>query len=272
MDEAQSGAWRLLIQGDSITWGQGVRDERDLYSTLLLEDLRSTGARVEMAVLATLGREMDGHVEQLRRYGLELRPDLLIYQWYANDLEVGRTKVARGSRAPPWRRFILYPVLATHSYFWFFLDNRANAILFGRERSQAYTNYLLGNYAEGTPGWTAFESAFAEWAAEANALTPRILVVLYPRFGSLGASDEPLRRQVSDLVSGHGFEVVDLQSALAAATADPQELLASPFDSHPGAKGHAVIAAAISEKILSRWPELRKPLNAMPSRREASGW
>ena len=271
MDESQSGAWRLLIQGDSITWGQGVRDERDLYSTLLLEDLRSIGASVEMAVLATPGREMDGHVEQLRRYGRELSPDLLIYQWYSNDLEVDRTKPAPGFRPPAWRRFILYPVLATHSYFWFFIDNRANAILFGREQSRAYTNYLLSRYAAGTPGWTAFESAFAEWAAQAQALTPRTLVVLYSHFGAPGASDAPLRRQVADLVLEHGFEVLDLQGALAAATDDSQELLASPFDSHPGAKGHAVIAAAISEKIVDLWPELRKPLGAMTSRREASG-
>lgn len=269
--EIRSDAWRLLIQGDSITWGQGVRDERDLYSTRLLAEMRSTGAPFEMAVLANMGREIDGHVAQLERYGRETNPDLLIYQWYSNDLQVDHVKSVPGSQPPMWRRFVLYPGLVSHSYFWFFLDSSLSSILYGREQGLAYTNFLVDHYADGTPGWMAFESIFAEWAALAETLSPRTLVVLYTHFGRSGVSDAPLRRQVAALAKEHGFEVLDLEGALRAAAADPQELLASPFDSHPGAKGHAVMAAAISEKILSRWPELAKPRNAMSSLREASG-
>ena len=254
----QTRGWTLLIQGDSITWGQGVREEEDLYTTLLLADLRSTGVPVEMAVLAAPGRELDGHVEQLRRYGPNLRPDLVIDQWYYNDVRVDRTVTALGlGRRAPWRRFILHRVLATHSYFWFFMDYRVNAILFGRERGRISTNHFLSHYAAGALGWSAFETQFSNWAKEARALTPRTLIVLYPSIGGSRAWDEPLRRQVRDLASEHGCEVLDLQDALAAAAANPRDLWASPYDGHPGAKAHAVIAAEISKLIDERWPELR---------------
>ena len=118
---------------------------------------------------------------------------------------------------------------------------------------------LLSHYAAGKPGWAAFESLFSDWATEARALTPRALVVLYPHIGLSGASAEPLRMQVA---LEHGCEVLDVQDVLAAAEANPRNLLASPFDAHPGAKGHAVIAAAITESIVARWPELREPFDA----------
>lgn len=271
IDETRTGAWRVVVQGDSITWGQGVRDEADLYSSRLLAGLRAGGAPVEMAVLAKPGREMDGHLEQLRRYGSELRPDLLIYQWYSNDMEVDRTEAAPGLWAPSWRRFLLYPPLVTHSYFFFFLDNRATTLLFGQEQADDYTHYLLDRYTAGRPGWAAFEAVFREWAREAKAVAPRILVVLYSHFGAPGASDDPLRAQVVDLVAGLDIASVDLHGYMAAATDDPPKLLASPFDSHPGAKGHAVIAAAVLANVRERWPELQEPRAAGSPRPEAPG-
>jgi hypothetical protein len=46
-----------------------------------------------MAVLARPGREIDEHVQQLKKWGHELQPDVIIYQWYINDDEAPRSKL-----------------------------------------------------------------------------------------------------------------------------------------------------------------------------------
>lgn len=79
---------RILIQGDSITWGQGVRNEQQLFTSRLLARLRETNVSVDMAVLARPGREIDGHLQQLKKWGRKLWPDVIIYQWYINDIEL----------------------------------------------------------------------------------------------------------------------------------------------------------------------------------------
>jgi lysophospholipase L1-like esterase len=36
----KEGTVRLLVQGDSITWGQGIREEQKVYPALLLKMLQ----------------------------------------------------------------------------------------------------------------------------------------------------------------------------------------------------------------------------------------
>lgn len=93
---------RILIQGESITWGQGVKNERSLYSSVLRERWRSISPNVEVAVLAGPGREIDGHLEQLGKWGDEIVPDVIVYQWFINDLELDKSHRPGGDRG--WRR------------------------------------------------------------------------------------------------------------------------------------------------------------------------
>jgi len=44
------GVTRIMIQGDSITWGVGVRRWQDLYPSRLLSFLRRDNGRYDMAV------------------------------------------------------------------------------------------------------------------------------------------------------------------------------------------------------------------------------
>ena len=48
---------RILFQGDSVTWGQGLKDEDDLYTSRLLAHLKSENPQIEGAVLAKPGRD-----------------------------------------------------------------------------------------------------------------------------------------------------------------------------------------------------------------------
>lgn len=136
---------RVLAQGDSITWGQGLRSEEKLFSTLLLAAIRGSGRPAEMAVLAPPGREIDGHLEQLQKWRQEIDPDVIIYQWYVNDIELDKS--SRPTRAHrPWQIRYVHQFLAASSYLYYFLDYHFGRML--PSSAQKYEEYIAENYAK----------------------------------------------------------------------------------------------------------------------------
>ena len=225
------GARRIVIQGDSITWGQGVQLESQLYSQLLLDRLRQRNPRIEVAALAKGGREINGHLEQLQRHGTELEPDAIVYQWYVNDIELDKS--GRPQARLPWRELFFHRPLAAGSAFWFFLDFSI-AQLWPTNRT--YAEYIETDYAPGSENWRHFETVFGEWASEARRLTPRVLVALFPRVKPPDQIFFPeIHERVHRLAQSHGLEALELVDAFSGLEGDLSQLHASRFDPHPNA-------------------------------------
>jgi lysophospholipase L1-like esterase len=249
----EPGAVHVVVQGDSITWGQGVRDERELYTSRLLERLRQDNPAVAMAVLAYPGREIDGHLAELHRRGPELQPDLIIYQWFVNDMELDKS--GRPSRELPWHKLFFHEPFQQYSYFWFFVDNRLGPLW--PRRGPSYRDYIQERFAGDGGAWARFADVFDRWAVEATRLSPRVLVVLYP-FDAPQFGHAAIHRRVEAQAARAGLASLDLIATvpeLAAAGG----LAASPFDPHPGPEGHRLIAEAIHARIGELWPEIARP-------------
>ena len=75
------GVRRLLVLGDSISWGLGVRDWTAIWTERLARALEQKGGPVEMAVSAEPGRDMWEHMAAVQELGSRIQPDVLIYQW-----------------------------------------------------------------------------------------------------------------------------------------------------------------------------------------------
>jgi lysophospholipase L1-like esterase len=248
---------RILIQGDSITWGQGVKDEGLLFTSLLGERLRSIDPGVEVAVLARPGREIDGHLAQLRKWGAEIGPDIVIYQWFINDLELDKSH--RPGRDRGWRRFVFPGFVTQRSYLWYFLDYRIGTLLPGAP----YEDYMREHFHRDSEGWRLFAEQFHRWAIEAKRLTPNVLVAMYPYL--LPSPDVPLREfnaWMKELCEEEGVAVINLLEPLDVFRDDFTQTYASPFDSHPSAAAHAQIADALCRRILDLWPNVFHPPKA----------
>lgn len=244
---------RVMIQGDSITWGQGVKEETALYSRRLLEQLRQTNPGIEMAVLATPGRDIDGHIEQLEKWGAAIQPDVILYQWHVNDIELDKSgRPAKGR--PFWQDLFFHHALQRHSYLWFFLDDRLTEFWPAGEQV-SYRDYLVRNFAVEAEGWQAFERLFLDWADKARALTPRVLVVLYPDNPRAFALQE-IHDQMGGLIAAAGVEELDLNTVLPEFRDATFDLYAGPFDGHPSAAMHGRMAEVIEERMVELWPEI----------------
>jgi lysophospholipase L1-like esterase len=241
---------RILIQGDSITWGQGVRYEEQLFSSRLLTRLREIDRHVDMAVLARPGREIDEHLQQLKKWGHELQPDVIIYQWYINDIELDKKQRPRTGRI--WRHpYFLYAMLAKSSYLFFFLDFSLDTVL--PSSILSYESHLSSQFKEGSDGWQLFVQYFSDWAMSAKELTPHVVVALYPHM-SLQQGVAPsmlpevvdIQTRVLTLCRANNLLCVDLSTSLTKFE-DSGSIKVSPFDDHPSPEVHGVIAEALYE-------------------------
>jgi lysophospholipase L1-like esterase len=83
--EGEPGAYRILVLGDSHTFGPVVPAEA-IYTRVLEDRLRAASYRTEVISMAYGGFGTDQELEALRREGLAYRPDLVIFQFCVNDL------------------------------------------------------------------------------------------------------------------------------------------------------------------------------------------
>jgi hypothetical protein len=172
----RDGVPRVMILGDSITWGTGVRDWQDAWPEQLARLSEQEGRPREWAVLSLPGRDINAHVDQFREWAPEVQPDVLVYQWYVNDIEIDEHRPVAARR---WREFWWHEPLRRSSYLYYFFDNRLHTFLPAPERS--YVEYILTDYIPGSLEWSAFERYFHALASRAREVVPVRLLVLYPQ-------------------------------------------------------------------------------------------
>jgi len=194
------GKPRILVLGDSITWGQGVRDWQDTWPERVARALEASGSPHEMAVLSLPGRNIPEHLAELEYWGRRLQPDVFIYQWYVNDIEIDarRPENARWWQQQPW-----HEPLRQASYLYYFIESRLATYLPAPDRS--YVEYILEDYAPGTLEWAEFERHFHRLASQAQALSPTRLLVIYPQVPFRDTSPlKPVQDRLTTLASSAG--------------------------------------------------------------------
>jgi hypothetical protein len=193
------GVERLLVVGDSISWGAGVRDWSAIWTEQLARALERRRGAVEMAVVAEPGRDMWEHMSAVQEWGSRVQPDVLIYQWYVNDIEVVKHR-PRFRRS--WQRWSQHARLRDASYLYYFLDHMAASWLPLSDRS--YPDYILQDFLPGTYEWAEFERAFHSFATRARESAPIRLMVLYPLVPFRGAySMQPIHDRMRTLAGPH---------------------------------------------------------------------
>jgi hypothetical protein len=194
------GVPRLVVFGDSVSWGYGVREWSDIWPELLVRHLaRETGLMHQLALVAAPGRNMGEHFFEMQELKSDLHPDVFIYQWYVNDLEVASIR-PDGRRA--WQQWPWHEQLRLRSYLYFFLDNRLSMFLPPPTRS--YRDHILQDFNPGSVEWSEFERYFHSFAVHAREIAPLRLMVLYPQVPFSGEYPlQPIHDRMRALAGPH---------------------------------------------------------------------
>jgi hypothetical protein len=189
------GITRILVQGDSLTFGQGVRDWSVIYPNRLLAMLNANGEKYDMETIAVPNRELDWHADTLRENLGRVNPDIIIYQFYINDIELeychhhdcGKPGAGMG----PWREWRWHKSLWDNSYLYFVMDHALWSLAWSLKHPNPYFEWLNKDFEEGTEKGERLREAFHDWAVQATTHASRVIMMLYP---SLPYKDEyPLK-------------------------------------------------------------------------------
>lgn len=198
------GVPRVMIVGDSITYGQGIRDWRLTWPERLAVMLEANGQSHEFAVFAAPGRDILHHLEVVQSWTPDIAPDVFIYQWYVNDIE---SSILRPDLRHRWQQLPWHPWLNASSYLYYFVSQRLSQIIPPPE--QSYLDYLL-TIAPGTRQWAEFERHFHEMSLRAGVAERRFLM-LYPQVPFRGTYPlQAIHDQMRRLTGPHMLDIPPL--------------------------------------------------------------
>src|SRR6266567_4419734 len=210
--EPSQGTVRILALGDSVTFGLGVAEE-DAYPRMtetLLNSRTDGRPPVEVLNFGIPGYNTVQELAQLRELGLAFHPQLVVVGFLYNDVEPtegGHT--AGGAHEAP------------------------DALPLARRVRSGINAGVV---------FLKQHSLFFAW------LSPRLGVVLRPLgakgLGQVGAIKE-YHAAVSGFCSAHSIPCLDLLPAFWGL--DGTQFWISPTDGHPDARGHRIVAEALSE-------------------------
>ncbi len=237
------GVLRFVVIGDSVAAGDGVAIE-ERFDRVLARRLAEAGVRVEIVNLARTGYSTSQELIVLEREGYAYHPDLVIWSYVLNDPADPVFHKANG-------RLGQYYVRPR----WHVLHGLRKLLFKVRERAaglrcpEEFHAFLHCAYADQV---ARHIERIGELAAEHATPT---LVVIHPVFEPdrelADSSLAGLNRELAARMRSAGLEVLDLLPAYAPyACADLQQTGVGWFDPwHPNARGHAVAAQALAEKL-----------------------
>lgn len=236
------GLGRILMLGDSVTFGWGERVE-GTTSKLLEGKLNGDGAKRWEVVNTGVGNWNTAmQVDWFLAKGKDFRPDIVVLNYFVNDAEP--TPARKGS----W--------LLERSYAAVFVAGRFDVLMRSADARADWREYYLGLYDPALPGWRQARAKIAELAAWCRANGVRLLVANYPELRQF--DDYPFAKataMVAAEAAANGVPFVDLMAAVTDVR-DYASLWVTPTDSHPNAKAADRYAGLLRETLRQRFPDL----------------
>lgn len=253
------GTLRVLALGDSFTWGDKIASADSTWPAALERELKRRLATEDIQVVnaGRRGFTTANEAELLRRLGWELGPDLVLVQYYVNDVFPSEPNFGRLGSDAVFDPIHLLPSRfrsgpAGSSALIAFLEGRLNSLL-GPEPGERFAPL----YRQGRTGWRQMRRAMDEMAAASNARNVPVLFFVVPALvpGQWTAATHPHRsihQQVLSAADSAGLETLDLTPAFGEGDRDIEFWWATPYDSHPGVEAHRRIGQSIAEEVVAR--------------------
>ena len=237
------GTRRVMVLGDSFTFGEGVRLE-DTFVRRMEEKLRRKTAQslevLNFGVSAWATRDETAYFKQA---GVQFAPDLVVVAYVLNDADhAGGLGLWNNFRREyEDRRF-------QSSYLINFIYTTIKRSIYGRR----YVRKMAGSAV--SPGergkWDLSFSMLSEIDKSARSRGMKFAVVLFPFMFELNDNYPftDLHRMITAGLTQYGIPVLDLLPAFKGQ--DYLKLWAHPSDQHPNEKGHEIAAEAISDFVI----------------------
>ncbi len=235
------GVYRILMLGDSTTFGWGV-PLNETTAKILERELNAVHVPgVERFEVINAGVGNYDTVQEVTYYqtrGRDFHPDLVVLGYFINDAEP----------VPVENKFFLIG----HSYLVAYVTNRFDGVLRRLGTRPDWKTYYASLYNDDRPGFQACKAALVDLAEATRRDHAKLLVALIPELHQIN-DDYPFtaaHQKIKDVVAAQNVPVIDLIDGLR--NHGPEiTLWVTPLDDHPNGKANTLIAAQLRDAILA---------------------
>jgi lysophospholipase L1-like esterase len=246
------GRFRIMIVGDSFTYGYGVREE-ETYP-MQIESALNENFNVEVLNLGVIGYQSEDVLKIVRKYVPLLQPDLIIYGVCINDFLPHGTGTYRNNMA---YQFPFTKVIKN------FLSKRTNL---GRLIRDTYNSVLMrlglrnDFYEDILKDFKNYQVRFARDVRDMNHFVlnrglPPIVAMVLDQYPELHSKGYQVAMAAERHLTNAGMTVIPTEEFYK--KYDKQVMVVSPWEIHPNAKAHKIFADFFVNHLKNR-KELEK--------------
>ena len=235
--DKRAGSTRVIMLGDSVLFGWGVKQD-ETVSARLQSGWRASGRDVEVINTGDGNYNAIMEVEFFLKRLAQYKPDVVVLNYFINDPE------PIPSHDTNW--------IERTSEAWVFYNSRfdiARRELEVGERTD-WQDYYNGLYddARNPGGWRAVVEWIGKMAVYCKENNIRLLIVNYPELHVLRPYPFPqVRKRLSALAAELGVPYLDLLDSVQ--DQNPADLWVTRPDPHPNGRAHGLFAEAIRRWI-----------------------
>lgn len=263
------GVFRIMVLGDSLTWGAGLAPDQR-YTNLLEKRLNESGAG-KFEVL-NFGRPAGSTIEErevLRKFGAQVQPDLIVVGFCINDPQPKSQNYSverEQFEAKNARRLasIKYRLGSVHlSALASLITDAAYGLAEKTNQIPTWERALDRAYAQASPEWQGFVQALRDIKQMSDEMKlPQPVFAALNQSGRTGSDyahpNEELSilirwaRQAEAAAGAAGFKTLNFEKEIPSEMANDSMVL-NELDGHPSAKLNEVYArklfAVVSEQL-----------------------
>lgn len=249
------GVKRVLLLGDSFTYGLGVPEDEDIFADIIeqrLNEMQLPSAPNGVEVLnAGFPKTLTGHwVTFMETLAPQFQPDVVVIVFFLRDgteimlipeyfMKIRADIVARNADSF-WYH---------HSYAWRLVRDNFDRRVVSDQYTQRFLDAYLGNELE-TREWRTAERNLVHIRDVAEKYGARTGLVIFPILVQLDDNYPftPICELLSDFAEVNHMPSLDLLDTFRGHNA--ADIWVSPWDQHPNAEGHQLVADALTPFVV----------------------
>jgi hypothetical protein len=245
------GVFRIGVLGDSFSFGQGIKENKDRFSNLLETKLNQLeSGKFEVYNISLPGWESKNEASYLIKKGELFDFDLLILSYYLNDIYNDRQiKIAFvGQDFSNLGKNTIFRPLIKNSFFLEFMTARFLNYFQSVSHDLSQRELLIYNDPASWQTHLQTLNEIINWTSRKP--NRRLIVVIFPYLFLVNQNPYPaedIHRRLTDFFKNKNAEVIDLYPVLKNYPAGKLQI--NRLDSHPSKLVHQITSELLYEKI-----------------------